>query len=101
MASYIILANFTSVGIRNIKTTTQRAKDFRSKTEKVVIKVKIKVKDIYWTLGNFDVVVVAESPDNETMAGMLFALGRLGNVTTQTLIAFPIDSMEKIIGKLP
>ncbi len=97
MASYIILANFTSVGIRNIKASTQRAKDFRSQTEKV----GIKIKDIYWTLGNFDVVVVAESPDNETMAGMLFALGRLGNVTTQTLIAFPIDSMEKIIGKLP
>ena len=38
MASYIILANFTSVGIRNVKATTQRAKDFRNQTEKVGIK---------------------------------------------------------------
>ena len=97
MASYIILANYTSVGIRNIKATTQRAKDFRSETEKV----GIKVKDIYWTMGNVDVVIIAESPDDETMAGLLFALGRMGNVTTQTLRAFPIDAMEKIIGKLP
>ncbi len=97
MASYIILANYTSVGIRNIKATTQRAKDFRSETEKV----GIKVKDIYWTMGNVDVVIIAESPDDETMAGLLFALGRLGNVTTQTLRAFPIDAMQKIIGKLP
>ena len=69
MASYIILANYTSVGIRNIKATTQRAKDFRSETEKV----GIKVKDIYWTMGNVDVVIIAESPDDETMAGLLFA----------------------------
>ena len=97
MASYIILANYTSVGIRNIKATTQRAKDFRSETEKV----GIKIKDIYWTLGSFDVVIIAESPDDETMVSMLLALGRLGNLTTQTLVAFPIDSMNKIIGKLP
>jgi uncharacterized protein with GYD domain len=52
-------------------------------------------------MGNVDVVIIAESPDDETMAGLLFALGRLGNVKTQTLRAFPIDAMEKIIGKLP
>ncbi len=97
MASYIILANYTSIGIKNIKGTTQRAKDFKSETEKV----GIKVKDIYWTMGNIDIVIIAESPDDETMAGMLIALGRLGNVKTQTLRAFPIDAMEKIIGKLP
>jgi len=97
MASYIMLANYTSLGIRNINSTTQRARDFRKETEKV----GIKVKDIYWTLGQFDVVIIVEAPDDETMTAMALALGRLGNVTTQTLRAFPIEAMENIIGKLP
>jgi len=97
MASYIMLGNYTSLGIRNINSTTQRAKDFRKETEKV----GIKVKDIYWTLGQFDVVIIAEAPDDEAMTAMALALGRLGNVTTQTLRAFSIEAMEKIIGKLP
>ena len=61
----------------------------------------VKVKDIYWTMGNHDVVVIAESPDDESMAAVLIALGRLGNVTTQTLRAFSVNEMENIIGKLP
>ncbi len=97
MSTYIILANFTSVGIRNINATTQRARDFKSATEKA----GVKVKDIYWTLGNHDVVVIAESPDDESMAGVLIALGRLGNLTTQTLRGFSVDEMENIIGRLP
>jgi uncharacterized protein with GYD domain len=97
MSTYIILANYTSVGIRNINGTTQRARDFKSETEKT----GVKVKDIYWTMGNHDLVIIAESPDDETMAAVLIALGRLGNVTTQTLRAFSVDDMENIIGKLP
>ncbi len=97
MSTYIILANYTSVGIRNINATTQRARDFKSETEKA----GVKVKDIYWTMGNHDVVIVAESPDDESMAAVLIALGRLGNVTTQTLRAFSVNEMENIIGRLP
>ncbi len=97
MASYIMLANYTSLGIRNINSTTQRARDFKIETEKV----GIKVKDIYWTLGQFDIVLIAEAPDDETMTAMALALGRLGNVTTQTMRAFPTEAMENIIGKLP
>jgi len=84
-------------GLLNINSTTQRTKDFRKETEKV----GIKVKDIYWTMGHYDVVIIAEAPDDETMSAMALALGRLGNVTTQTLRAFPIEEMENIIGKLP
>ncbi len=96
MASYIMLANYTSLGIRNINATTQRARDFKKETEKV----GIKVKNIYWTLGQFDIVVIVEAPDDETMTAMALALGRLGNVTTQTMRAFPTEAMENIIGKL-
>ena len=96
MVSYIVLGKFTLQGMRNIQATTQRARDFKSQTDKV----GIKVKDIYWTMGDYDVVIIAESPDDESMAAMLFAFGRLGNILTQTLRAFPMDRMETILGKM-
>jgi len=96
MASYIMLANFTALGIRNITATTQRAKDFKKATDKV----GIKVKDVYWTMGHYDVVIITEAKDDESMTAMALALGRLGNMTTQTLRAFPAKEMEKIVGKL-
>lgn len=82
--------------LRNINATTQRARDFKKETEKA----GIQVKDIYWTMGHYDIVVIAEAPDDESMTAMALALGRLGNVTTQTLRAFPTEAMENIIGKL-
>ncbi len=96
MASYIMLANFTALGMRNITATTQRARDFKKATEKV----GIKVKDVYWTMGHYDVVIITEAKDDESMTAMALALGRLGNMTTQTLRAFSTKEMEKIIGKL-
>ncbi len=96
MASYIMLANFTALGMRNITATTQRARDFKKATEKV----GIKVKDVYWTMGHYDVVIITEAKDDESMTAMALALGRLGNMTTQTLRAFPAQEMEKILGKL-
>jgi len=91
-----MLANFTALGIRNITATTQRAKDFKKATDKV----GIKVKDVYWTMGHYDVVIITEAKDDESMTAMALALGRLGNMTTQTLRAFPSKEMEKIVGKL-
>ncbi len=96
MASYIMLANFTALGIRNITATTQRAKDFKKATDKV----GIKVKDVYWTMGHYDVVIITEAKDDESMTAMALALGRLGNMSTQTMRAFSAKEMEKILGKL-
>ena len=65
-----MLANYTSLGIGNINATTQRARDFKKETAKV----GINVKDIYWTLGHHDIVVIAEAPDDKTMTAMLLPL---------------------------
>ncbi|MCH8313282.1 MAG: GYD domain-containing protein [Nitrospinae bacterium] len=43
---------------------------------------------------------MVEAPDDETITALALALGRLGNVTTQTMRAFPTEAMENIIGKL-
>ncbi len=96
MAMYILLSNFTDQGIRNIKDTTKRAEVFRQTAEKL----DVSVKDIYWTLGQYDVVATVQAPDAATVAALTASLGALGNVRTQTLAAFSADEVNRIVGKM-
>jgi uncharacterized protein with GYD domain len=58
------------------------------------------IKDIYWTVGPYDVVVVAEFPDDTTgTTAFLLALASQGNVRTTTLRAFNRDEVAEILQK--
>ena len=59
MATFISLLGWTDQGIRNVKQTTARAEAFKAMAQKV----GVTVKDIYWTVGPHDVVIVMEAPD--------------------------------------
>ncbi|MGB7970598.1 MAG: GYD domain-containing protein [Candidatus Deferrimicrobiaceae bacterium] len=97
MATYLGLFRFTDQGIRKVKETTKRAKDF----QEFAAKVNVKVREMYWTLGRYDVVVVAEAPDEETITRLTLGLGMSGNVTTETLRAFSAQEMDQILKGLP
>jgi len=58
-----------------------------------------KIVDAFWTLGPYDVVLVAEAPDDETMTAFALKLGSFGNVKTQTLRAFRANEMDGILSK--
>jgi len=97
MATYLGLMKFTDQGIRKVKDTTKRAKDFQEFAEKM----NVKVREMYWTLGRYDVVVIAEAPDDETITRLTLGLSMLGNVKTETLRAFSAQEMNKILKGLP
>jgi uncharacterized protein with GYD domain len=96
MAIYIVLHNFTDQGVRNIRDTTKRA-DARIEMAK---KFGVAAKEIYWTLGSYDIVAIFEAPDDASMAAFLASVGALGNVRTQTLRAFSQADMNAILAKL-
>ena len=97
MATYIFLINFTDQGIRNVKQTTERAKALTAAAQRL----GIKVKDIYWTLGAHDVVLVADAPNDEAVTAWTLGAGSLGNIRTQTMRAFSADELNKILAKIP
>lgn len=96
MATYIVLSHFTDQGVRNVKDTTKRAEAAREMARRF----GVEMKDIYWTLGSYDLVVLCEAPDDASMTALGLALGQLGNVRTQTLRAFNRDEMNKILAKV-
>ena len=63
-------------------------------------KLGAKVKDIYWTLGDHDGVLIFEAPDDESATSVLLHLGSMGNVHTTTVRAFTAAEMDKILAKV-
>lgn len=97
MATFISLLEFTDQGIRNVTETTKRAEAFKAMAKKG----GVTVKEIYWTMGAYDVVLIVDAPDDETATAVIMSLGALGNVRTQTLRAFSAEEMNRIITKMP
>jgi len=97
MPTYISLVQFTDKGIQAAKETTQRVAEWASKVQSM----GVSMKQMYWTLGQYDQVCVFEAPNDETAASVLLAADMLGNIRTQTLRAFSASEMEKILAKVP
>jgi uncharacterized protein with GYD domain len=93
MPRYVALINWTDQGIGNYRDTVRRVEDSRALAEQL----GVRIQDIYWTMGAYDLVAVTEAPDDETMTAFLLQLGSLGNVRTQTLRAYDADEMSRII----
>lgn len=96
MAQYVILGSFTEQGIRGVKDTGKRAKAFRDLAKGM----GVTVKDIFWTLGGYDVVVTMEAPSDETVASLMLKVGALGNLKSQTLRAFPESQIDALLSKV-
>jgi uncharacterized protein with GYD domain len=96
MATFITTIKFTQQGIKDIDHTTQRAAAFKAEAKKV----GAKVKEVYWTLGDHDGLLILEAPDDETGTAAILHLGAMGNVHTTTCRAFTAAEMDKILTKV-
>ncbi|GAA4118189.1 GYD domain-containing protein [Aminobacter aganoensis] len=96
MAYYVYLVNFTEQGARSVRDTTKRADAFRAMAEKG----GAKVHTLLWTLGKYDVISIAEAPDDLTATALSLSISELGNVRAQTLKAFDAGDMRQIIAKM-
>ena len=95
MPTYISLVQFTDKGIQAAKETTPRVADWAAKVQSM----GVSVKQMYWTLGEYDQVCVFEAPDDETAASVLLAADLLGNIRTQTPACFHRFGDEEDPGK--
>ena len=96
MPTYIALLKWTQQGISKVGSSAKRLDAGR----KAFKKAGIEMKDVYLTMGRYDLVCVIEAPDDETYAKAILGLGSQGNVSTETLKAFSEDQYRKITGSL-
>ena len=97
MNTYIALVTFTAQGLQNVHDSPHRAAAFKTATKKV----GVKIREIYWTLGAFDGVIVFDAQNDEAATATMLALSGLGNVHTQTLRTFNAAQFAAILEKSP
>ncbi|HTG29443.1 MAG TPA: GYD domain-containing protein [Methylomirabilota bacterium] len=96
MAMYVSLIQFTDQGIRNIKKTIKRGDAAMAEAEKM----GMKIVEEFWTMGSYDVVIVADAPNDETMSAFMLKIGSLGNVKSHTMRAFRREEMAGVLAKI-
>ena len=97
MSTYFLLANWTEQGIKAVKASPKRLRA----AKRLAKDCGVKFRSFHMTLGQYDIVVSVEAPDDEAVARFALALGSAGNVRTTTLKGFTEQEYQKIIGSLP
>jgi uncharacterized protein with GYD domain len=93
MATYLSLLRWTKEGVEKIKDSPARLdagkKAFEAAGGKII--------SVFLLMGQYDMAIVAEAPDDATIARVSLALASKGSVHTETLRAFTEDEYRTII----
>jgi uncharacterized protein with GYD domain len=95
MPTYIALIDWTAEGVRAFRDSVDRYEAAQQQMQSM----GVNFTNIYWTLGNHDIVGILEAPDDESAAAGLLAVAGEGNIRSQTLRAFSAEEMRGVIGK--
>jgi len=96
VTTYIILANWTDQGIRNVKESPRRLDAAKAALQDMGGELKA----FFLTMGDYDMVAVYEAPDDAVAARFTLQVGQLGNIRSRTLKAFPEAAFREIIASL-
>ena len=96
MVTYIGLMKFTEQGLKGVKGTTQRA----AAAKETAGRYGVTMRDIWWTLGEHDVVCVLEATDEQSLIAFELAIASQGNVRPQSLRAFSAAEFDKVLARL-
>jgi uncharacterized protein with GYD domain len=84
-------------GVRDVKKTVTRTEQARAAIEKD----GGRLIGSWWTQGAYDVVAVAEWPNDEAASAFMLSLALAGNVRSETMRAYTQEEMQRILQKLP
>ena len=93
MPTYISLIQYTQQGIQAIKESPKRLDAAR----KVYEQNGGKLKEFYLVMGDNDLIIITEAPNDEVAAKINLAIGSKGNVRTKTSRAFTEAEYRKIV----
>ena len=97
MPTYISLISLTQKGVENIKESPARLE----KAKAAFKAMGAELKQFYLVTGQYDMVVISEAPDDETVAKVALMIGSAGAIRTETLRAFTEQEYKNIIAALP
>ena len=96
MKTFVTLYNFTDQGLRTIKDTVKRAEGVKA----AGLQSGVKIKEMLWLQGPFDLAVIAETPDDAAANAFSISVLKAGNLRGLTMRAFTAAEMTEILEKV-
>ncbi len=96
MTTYVMLVNWTDQGLRKVTESPRRLDAAKAQLKEM----GGDFLSMYMTMGEYDLVVLYEAPDDAIAARFTLLLGGLGNVRTKTLKAFPERAYREIVDSI-
>jgi len=96
MPTYVMLAKWTDQGLRAIADGPRRL----DAAKKTLSEMGGNFRELYMTMGEYDLVGIYEAPDDAVAARYILMLGQLGNIRTQSMKAFPEEAYRQIVNSL-
>lgn len=97
MPTYITLIRWTEKGIENVKESPTRL----DAAKKAFQSMGAELKEFYLVMGQYDIIIISEAPDDETVSKLALTIGSKGAIRTETLRAYSEAEYRKIIADLP
>jgi uncharacterized protein with GYD domain len=97
MNTYIIFVRYTQQGATHIRQSPTRL----DSTRKMFESSGARINEWYLTFGQYDAMMVADAPNDETIARLTLTLCSQGNVRTETVRALREDEYRQVIESLP
>ncbi len=96
MPNYVMLANWTDQGMRAIDESPKRIDTARKALEDM----GGRFLSVYMTMGQYDLVITYDAADDAVAARLSLMLGKLGNVRTVSMKAFPEEAYRQIVNTI-
>ena len=94
MSVYVMLGNLTHAAFDELDSIEERDR----KAQAIIESLGGKLIHLYYTLGQYDFVVIFEMPSKEMLVKFLTIMGKFGTVRTETMETIP-NEMLYTIGK--
>jgi uncharacterized protein with GYD domain len=96
MSTYVMLANWTEQGMRSIDDSPKRIDAAR----KTLTEMGGHFLSVHMTMGQYDLIITYDAPDDAVAARFTLMLGKLGNIRTLSLKAFSEEAYRQIVHSL-
>jgi len=92
MPVYVMLGNLTHAAFDELGSIDERDR----KAKEIIESLGGKMISLYYTLGQYDFVVIFEMPTKEMLVKFLVIIGKFGNVRTETMETIPSGMLYTI-----
>jgi len=99
MPKYLVSANYVGEGIKGL--LKEGGSSRKAAVEKLVGSLGGSVESMYYAFGETDLYIIADMPDNASMAALALVVGASGAVTLTTTVLMTPEEVDEAAKKTP